>query len=94
MKNLLFFTLFILFLIFTSLVKNTTRLVDKKIIKLNKDIKILNVALNEAELEYAYLTSPKILIKLSNQYLDSNLSHYEKKNIQYLNLLTFKEIKN
>ena len=94
MKNLFFFAVFILFLIFTSLVKNTTRLVDKKIIKLNQNIKLLNIELNEAKLEYAYLTSPKMLIKLSNQYLDDNFSHYEKKNIQYLDLTILKEIKN
>ena len=94
MKNLFFFAVFILFLIFTSLVKNTTRLVDKKIIKLNQNIKLLNIELNEAKLEYAYLTSPKMLIKLSNQYLDGNFSHYEKKNIQYLDLSILKESKN
>ena len=91
MKNIILFIIFICCLIFTSLIKNNTRSVEKKIVVLNKDIKILNKKLIEAKLEYEYLITPEYLSTLSSNYLFENFTNYKKEDIKNLNL---QELKN
>mgnify|MGYP007000086778 len=70
--NLILLSIFIFFLIFTSIIKNTTRAIEKELVKLNKDIKELNILMEEATLEYEYLTSPSYLQSLHLQFFDEN----------------------
>ena len=48
----------ITFLILTSLIKNKTRVIEKKILILNSKIASQKIYKNEAQLEFYYLTSP------------------------------------
>tara|TARA_B100000401_G_C52290938_1_gene478031 strand:- start:13 stop:348 length:336 start_codon:yes stop_codon:yes gene_type:complete len=48
---------------FTSIVKNQTRILEKDISKLEKNISLYSKDLRETELDFFYLTSPKILSK-------------------------------
>ena len=59
MKNILILTTLIFGLIFTSLIKNKTRSLEKKLAKLNNEIIILNSNLEEATLDLEYLTDEK-----------------------------------
>ena len=52
-------TLFILLLIFTSIVKNKTRLIEKKITNLKIQVASQEKNINEAQLDFYYLTSPR-----------------------------------
>ncbi len=66
MSNLkLFFSLslFIIFLIITSIVKNQSRILEKKILGLKSTIISKKNDLSEAQLEFFYLTSPRIIEK-------------------------------
>ena len=90
MKNFILLATFILFLIFTSFIKNNTRSMEKKIVILNEDIEKLESQLSEATLEYSYLTSPEYLTILSSKYIYENFIHYEKKNIKKINLSDLK----
>ena len=87
-------SLFITFLVFTSTIKNKTRVLEKKISNLNTKILLKNKDLNETQLDFYYLTSPakiekklKIIgfdtykpIKYSNIYLSiSNFSQIDNK---------------
>ena len=81
-------------LIFTSIIKNNTRSIEKKISKLNYEIKELNLLHNEVKLEHEYLTTPNKLITLYTKYLDDSLSHYNKADIKNLNLTTLNKKKN
>lgn len=85
MKNLILLTIFIFFLIFTSIIKNTTRTIEKELVKLNKEIKELNILMEEATLEYEYLTSPSYLQSLHLKFFDENLIHYKREDIKNLN---------
>ena len=49
----------IAFLIITSTIKNKTRIIEKKISKLNAKIISKEKNINEAHFEFNYLTSPK-----------------------------------
>ena len=52
---------FSLFLIITSIIKNQTRELEKKINNLNKIIFLKEIDFNETQLDYTYLTSPLII---------------------------------
>ena len=62
-------TLIITFLILTSIVKNKTRVLEKQIINLNSSIALKEKNINEAQLDFNYLTSPaeieKWIVKIS-----------------------------
>lgn len=73
-------------LFFTSIVKNKTRVIEKNIISFQKKIYNLEKELYESQLDFYYLSSPKIIQKklyfltndqyrsmgISNIYLDFN----------------------
>ena len=50
--------IFISFLIFTSIIKNETRIIEKKILNLNSKILSKEKDINETQLDFYYLTSP------------------------------------
>ena len=54
-------SIFSILLIVTSIVKNQTRIIEKKIYKVDKNILILKKDFHETELDYSYLSSPKYL---------------------------------
>ena len=68
------------FLLFcTSIIKNKTRVIEKNIISYEKKIFILKSELYESQLDFYYLTSPKILEKkisflTNDQYQYMNIS--------------------
>tara|TARA_B100000963_G_C22197879_1_gene481708 strand:+ start:256 stop:594 length:339 start_codon:yes stop_codon:yes gene_type:complete len=57
-KIIISITIFVVFLIITSFIKNETRLTEKEISNLNSRILYLEKNINEAQLEYYYLASP------------------------------------
>ena len=58
MKLIISATVFISFLIITSTIKNKTRVIEKNISNLNKKISFITKDINEAQLDFYYLTSP------------------------------------
>ena len=56
-------TIFLFLLICISIIKKETREIEKKIFNISKIINQKNKDLNEAQLDYSYLTSPSILEK-------------------------------
>ena len=65
--------IFSILLGFTSAIKNKTRIVEKKIYKIDMKIGILEKDLYETELDYYYLSSPS---KLSKKVKDLALVDY------------------
>ncbi len=87
-------SIIVIFLMFTSVIKNKTRVIEKQITNLNTRILLKKKDINEAQLDFFYLTSPlkiekkiKILgfnsykpIKYSNIFFDiTNLTNIENK---------------
>ncbi len=60
-------------MIFTSIIKNNTRNIEKNIEKLNTEILKLNKELFNAEIDYIYLSSPD---KLEKKILSLNRKKY------------------
>tara|TARA_B000000532_G_scaffold239786_1_gene229774 strand:- start:756 stop:1094 length:339 start_codon:yes stop_codon:yes gene_type:complete len=85
-KLIITITIFVIFLVVTSAIKNETRILEKKISHLNAKIKIQRNNINEAQLDFYYLSSPANIekklnitgfneyqpIKFSNIYFDIN----------------------
>ena len=82
MKNILILVTLISGLIFTSLVKNKTRLLEKELLYLDNEINSLNFNLNEASLDFEYLTTPKHISLLAKDFLDENFSYYKESQIK------------
>jgi len=55
--------IFLIFLIITSIIKNQSRIIEKQIYKLNKQISLKEKDLHESQLDFYYLTSPVVIEK-------------------------------
>ena len=74
-KSLITILIFSILLFVTSIIKNETRKIEKKnISKLNSKIKILEKDLYETQLDYFYLSSPKILSEKINFFKMKNIN--------------------
>ena len=62
-KLIISITIFAFLISITSTIKNQTRVIEKDLYKINKRIANLEKDLDETQLDFFYLTSPKILSK-------------------------------
>ena len=84
MKKLFFF-IPIIFLIFaTTLTKNSTKQLDKKIFELKENLRVLKDKYELVLLDYNYLTSPKKLLYYQSQYFEKELSNIDVNGIKEL----------
>ena len=92
-KFIISLSIFITCLIITSVIKNKTRVLEKQILELNTKIFAMKKNINETQLDFYYLSSPKIvetkilLIEFNNYkpILYSNI---------FLNISEFTQIQN
>ena len=82
MRNILILITLISGLIFTSLIKNKTRLLEKELLYLDNEINSLSSNLAEASLDFQYLTTPKHISLLARNFLDENFSYYKESQIK------------
>jgi hypothetical protein len=99
--------IFLFLLIITSIIKNETRIIEKKLSKLNKQIILKETDINESELDFYFLSSPAELEKrvkvlgninynpIKNSNIFQNLSNFTdiQKKISILNKYDEKETK-
>ncbi len=76
---IILFSIFFLLILSASVIKNKSRNLEKEIFKLKSDILLLEKHINDAEVEYIYLSSPEILIKNLDQ-LNKNQYSTQKPN--------------
>ena len=86
MKNIFILLILVIGLISTSLIKNKTRLLEKDLVKLKNEISTISYDLNEASLDFEYLTTPKNITFLAKNYLDEDLFYYKKSQIKNLSV--------
>ena len=92
-KFIISISVFVIFLLITSVIKNKTRVTEKHISNLNKIILIKEKNFNEAELDFYYLTSPEELEKKLNLIGFNNYQPIKYSNI-YFNISHLVEIQN
>ena len=89
-KNLMIsLTVFLIFMIFTSMVKHKTRNFEKEINTLNKEITFLRKELKDAKTDYVYLSSPAqlqkyLLILNFKDYFSYDISRIFKSTDQFI----------
>ena len=86
MKKLFFFTPIIFLIFATTLTKNSTKKLDKKIFQIKENISILEDRYELTLLDYNILTSPKKLMEYQQFYFDEK---FVKKKIENLNKIEF-----
>jgi len=77
-------TIFLIMLFLTSIIKNKTRIIEKDILKYKNKIASTKKNLYESQLDYYYLTSPKLLKSKLEFLTDEDYVHMEFSKI-YLN---------
>ena len=93
MKFIIASSIFISFLIVTSLIKNKTRVIEKNISNLSKIILIKTKDINEAQLDFHYLTSPAEIEKKLSIIGFDNYKPIKYSNI-FFDISDFAEIQN
>ena len=73
MKKLFFFIPVIFLIIATTVTKNSTKQLDKKIFETKENLRVLQDKYELVMLEYNYLTSPKKLMEYQKKYFDNEL---------------------
>ena len=89
MKKFLVISLILFLILFTAIIKNSTKRIDDEIFLVKENIRILTKNFEKIKLEHDYLSSASKLIQFQNLYFESELI---KKNIQ--NIKTIYKTKN
>ena len=84
--------IFAFLLVGTSIIKNKTRELEKKINYLSKEISLKEKDYKESELDFAYLTSPKMIEKKIDHYDRNKYFPMDFSKI-FLNLSNFENVK-
>ena len=88
LKKILLFIPIIILIFSTSLTKNSTKKLDKKIFEIQENIRALDDIYELVLLDYNYLTSPDKLMEYSKMYFEKEL---KKKEIIDLKTFIFKD---
>ena len=86
-------TVFVIFLLITSIIKNQTRIIEKNISSLNTKIFAKKQNINEAQMDFYYLTSPAEIEKRLNIIGFNNYKPIKLSNI-FFEISEFYEIQN
>ena len=92
-KIIISITVFAIFLVLTSTIKNKTRIIEKNISNLNAKISLKLKTINEAQLDFYYLTSPAEIEKKLNLIGFKNYQPIKYSNI-FFNISDFTRIQN
>mgnify|MGYP000433117408 CR=1 FL=1 len=84
MKNYIIITFLFILIIFTSLVKTSTRDLEAKIFTNEEEIKLLSDKKELMLLEHNYLSSPERLYELKNSLFNENLIPLDLKRFIFL----------
>ena len=90
-KTIITSIIFLILLIFTSVIKNQTRIIEKKLYFLNETIALKERDINESQLDFYFLSSPAELEKKVKTLGLYNYSTIEKSKI-FLNFSKFSNI--
>tara|TARA_X000000368_G_C22781252_1_gene601650 strand:+ start:206 stop:511 length:306 start_codon:yes stop_codon:yes gene_type:complete len=76
----------ILLIFATTITKNSTKKLDKKIFQLKENVRVLQEKYELVMLEYNYLSSPKKLMEYQKKYFDSELFEANIHNLNWIEI--------
>ena len=86
MKKIFFFIPVILLILSTTITKNSTKQLDKKIFETKENIRVIKDKYELEMLEYNYLTSPKKLIEYQKKYFENELLEADIENLHWMEI--------
>ena len=97
MKKFSVISLIMSLILFTALIKNSTKKIDEAIFGKEENLRSLNQEYKNAKLEFEYLSSSEKLLEFQNLYFDEQMFQKELKEINLIkkssNKLIIKELK-
>ena len=94
MKKTLIISLIITLVLFTALIKNSTKKIDEEIFTIQEQLRTLNKEYENIRLEFEYLSSAEKLLSFQNLYFEDELVQMDIKEIKIIdksfNLLEIK----
>ena len=97
MKKFSIISLIMSLILFTALIKNSTKKIDEAIFEKKENLRSLNQEYKNAKLEFEYLSSSEKLLDFQNLYFDEQMVQKELKEINLIekssNKLIIKELK-
>ena len=86
MKKIFFFIPVILLIFATTVTKNSTKKLDKKIFEIKENVTVLQEKFELEMLEYNYLTSPKKLMEYQKKYFDNELFEADIQSLNWIRI--------
>ena len=86
MKRLILLLSIFLLLIFTTITKNSTKEIEKKIYNTKENLRILEQKYEMVLLEFNYLSSPEKLLEYQSRHFDNELKEIDITNLKKLTL--------
>ena len=85
-----FSVIFLIFflILFTAVIKNSTKRIDDKIFTINENIGGLKKNFENIKLEHDYLSSAEKLLEFQDLYFDDELIKKDIQNIKTINMMT------
>ena len=97
MKKFSVISLIMSLILFTALIKNSTKKIDEEIFGKEENLRSLNQEYKNAKLEFEYLSSSEKLLEFQNLYFDEQMVQKKLKEINLIekssNKLIIKELK-
>ena len=84
MKKTAIVSLILILVLFTAVIKNSTKKLEDKIFTTNENLRSLNKELENVKLEFDFLSSSEKLLNFQNLYFDEELIQKEIKEIKII----------
>ena len=84
MKKTGIISLILFLVLFTAVIKNSTKKLEDKIFTTNENLRSLNKELENVKLEFDFLSSSEKLLNFQNLYFDEELTQKEIKEIKII----------
>ena len=82
MKKLILLLSIFFLIIFTTITKNSTKEIEKKIYNTEENLRVLKNKYEMVLLDFNYLSSPKKLLEYQSKYFEKELSEIDIKNLK------------
>lgn len=86
MKKFFAISIIIFLILFTALIKNSTKRIDDEIFISKENTRFLRKEIEDLKLEYTYLSTGKKLIDFKSRFFDQDLNAKNKNNIKILEI--------
>tara|TARA_B100001939_G_C16473808_1_gene418427 strand:+ start:62 stop:370 length:309 start_codon:yes stop_codon:yes gene_type:complete len=87
MKKLITFTIIFILILGTSLIKNSTKVLDEQIYSVKENILFLESRYKDSKLEFDYLSSSEKLLEYQKLYFENSLVKKSLKDLKNLKII-------